>query len=422
MSRSGCTDVEGEIVEGSINNVVNALMKKVQATEVFITECKKEKSEKRSFVRSHCKNLCNMLMNEITSPAVLQISSVAQLVVGQEASRKELLVHHPKMIVRSKWQEITNSKWIIGIDIENSGQRAVSDVSLCIVSHTSGYFISSSKILPSEIQIKNQGKQALSSGEKTTLVAITLLPNFSFENHVTVSLMLTWKHGKDEYQSQFCGNMTLLIEDVIKGSKRNCLHAAFSSLKTQIMISLANCDIRNVTEVLKSKMDTCQQSSSCDKYHLKYPFATTLVSWTSNKSALVMNIFTRDYNELCMCLRLLQHQLPDNLTWSLSGTNLALELVMTTIENEICFILEEVNTLLKAPTITVRTSEIEVIAVEESEEIPVKRRKVFQPKRGVDNQTVDPTICWKFFSDICSYACNTDDVFLTILFHQHKPE
>ena len=187
------------------------------------------------------------------------------------------------------------------------------------------------------------------------------------------------------------------------------------------MISLANCDIRNVTELLKSNMDTCKESSSCDKYHLRYPFTTTLVSWISNKSGLVINVFTRDYNELCMCLCLLQQQLPDNLTWSLPGENLALELAMTSIKNEICFIVEELNTFLKAQT-TVPTREIEDMAVEESEEIPVKRRKVFQHKHGVESQTVDPTICRKLFSDISSYACNTDNEFLAILFHQNKPE
>ena len=122
-----------------------------------------------------------------------------------------------------------------------------------------------------------------------------------------------------------------------------------------------------------------------------------------------------------LCLRLLQQQLPDNLTWRLTGKSLALELAMTMIKNEICFIVEELNTFLKAPT-TVTTSKIEDMAVEDSQEIPVKRRKVFQHKHGVDSQTVDPTICRKFFSDICSYACSTDCVFLTILFHKNKPE
>ena len=89
-------------------------------------------------------------------------------------------------------------------------------------------------MLRSEMQIKKQERRTLSSGEKATLVAITTLPNFSCENHFTASLMLTWKHGKDEYQSQFCGSMTVLIEDVINSSKGNCLHAAFYPLKTQV--------------------------------------------------------------------------------------------------------------------------------------------------------------------------------------------
>jgi hypothetical protein len=110
----------------------------------------------------------------------------------------------------------------------------VSDVSLCTVNQTNGILKSSSKLLRPERQIRKREGQTLSSGEKATLVTITTLPNFSFQNQITVNLMLTWEHGENEHQSQFCGVMTLSMQDVLNTSIRNCPHAALYPLKTQV--------------------------------------------------------------------------------------------------------------------------------------------------------------------------------------------
>ncbi len=131
----------------------------------------------------------------------------------------------------------------------------------------------------------------------------------------------------------------------------------------------------------------------------------------------------RDYNELCLCLRLLGQQLPDNLTWSILRNNSALEFAIASIKNEIKFRIDEINIVLKAQT-TVKTDGTENSRhVEESEEISVKRRKVSQDYvRSSSHQTVDSTMSRKTFSGIYSYPCNTDNVFLTLLFHQNKSE
>jgi hypothetical protein len=104
------------------------------------------------------------------------------------------------------------------------------------VNQTNGILKSSSKLLRPERQIRKRERQTLSSGEKATLVTITSLPNFSFENQITVSLMLTWEHGENEHQSQFCGVMRLSMQDVLNTSIRNweCPHPALYPLKTQV--------------------------------------------------------------------------------------------------------------------------------------------------------------------------------------------
>ena len=139
---------------------------------------------------------------------------------------------------------------------------------------------------------------------------------------------------------------------------------------------------------------------------------------------IILTIYLfRDYNELCLCLRLLRQRLPDNLSWSLFGNKLALEFAISSIKNEISCRIDELNNLLKAQT-TVRSDGTEdSLPVEESEEISVKRRKISQYKHSVhsySNRIVDSTR--KTFLHNFSYPCNTDNVVLTLLFHQNKSE
>lgn len=37
------------------------------------------------------------------------------------------------MVVRSKWQEITNSDWIIGVEVENVGPRSDNELKLVLM-------------------------------------------------------------------------------------------------------------------------------------------------------------------------------------------------------------------------------------------------------------------------------------------------
>ena len=132
-------------------------------------------------------------------------------------------------------------------------------------------------------------------------------------------------------------------------------------------------------------------------------------------------ILFRDYNELRLCLRLFQQHLPENLRWSPLGKNLALEIAMKSIKNEIRFRMDELDIVLKAQT-TVTTNEIHDMSHntdKESEEMPVKRRKVSQHQY---RQTLDSTMCRKTFSGNYSYRSNTDNVFLRLLFYQNKLE
>lgn len=116
--------------------------------------------------------------------------------------------------------------------------RAVSDISLCAVNKTKGILMSSSKMLRSELQNRKMEKEVLPSGHRATAVTVTSLPNFSFGEHCTVSLILNWRHEENECLSQFCGSITLGIGDVINSSSRKCQHLALYPVKTQVYVSL----------------------------------------------------------------------------------------------------------------------------------------------------------------------------------------
>jgi hypothetical protein len=126
---------------------------------------------------------------------------------------------------------------------------------------------------------------------------------------------------------------------------------------------------------------------------------------------------------LCLCLRLLRQQLPDKLTWSLFSNKLVLEFAISSIKNEISCRIDELDNLLKAQTTVKSDGTEDGVSVEESEEISVKRRKISQYKHSVysySHRTVDSTR--KTFLHNFSYPCNTDNVLLTLLFHQNKSE
>ena len=113
---------------------------------------------------------------------------------------------------------------------------------------------------------------------------------------------------------------------------------------------------------------------------------------------------------MILCLRLFHKQLPDNITWKPLESQLALNVALTCIKNEISICINELKILLKARTAVEHGNNL---AVEESNEISSKRRKITQ-----NYVTVDLTIYRKIFS----YHCDTNDAFLSLQFLQNTFE
>ena len=105
---------------------------------------------------------------------------------------------------------------------------------MCAVNKKGGTLVSSSKIFHSDMQATKQEGQMLSSGQRVTLVAMLSLPHFSSDIHVTVNLMLIWKHGDSGYLSQFCGVVSLQMDDLINRGRRKCQYLALYPVRTQV--------------------------------------------------------------------------------------------------------------------------------------------------------------------------------------------
>ena len=122
-----------------------------------------------------------------------------------------------------------------------------------------------------------------------------------------------------------------------------------------------------------------------------------------------------------MCLRLLGQRLPDSLTWSPLGKTLPRELTITAMKKEICFRIHELNNILNGQLVKSDETE-DIMVVEESEELPVKRRKISKCKPTVvhSHQTIDSALCRKSFSDISSYVSDTNNGFLALILLANK--
>ena len=118
---------------------------------------------------------------------------------------------------------------------------------------------------------------------------------------------------------------------------------------------------------------------------------------------------------------MLGQRLPDSLTWSLLGKTLPRELTITAMKKEICFRIHELNNILNDQLVKSDETE-DIMVVEESEELPVKRRKISKCKPTVvhSRQTIDSVLCRKSFSDISLYVSDTNNSFLALTFLANK--
>ena len=72
MKKNVC--VKGKMQKLGCELLTLCVFSLLQATEISITECAMEKSEKYSFIIRHCKNFKDMLVNGLTgSPILAQV-------------------------------------------------------------------------------------------------------------------------------------------------------------------------------------------------------------------------------------------------------------------------------------------------------------------------------------------------------------
>ncbi|XP_028397840.1 uncharacterized protein LOC114521565 isoform X2 [Dendronephthya gigantea] len=180
-------DMSSTLDESSIDNVVCALIKKVQVTEASVIQCKMERSEKYSFLKKHCESLNNMLINDRASP-VLQIFGLTELVVGQTTACEDVDVQYSEIVVRSKWQEITNSNWIIGVEVENIGPSLRNIIMCCEQNKRYSYvFLQDTSFRSQRSAKKNDGEGNVTPGSESNCCNSHFCTEFFISGSIVLS-------------------------------------------------------------------------------------------------------------------------------------------------------------------------------------------------------------------------------------------
>ncbi|KAJ7363380.1 hypothetical protein OS493_011668 [Desmophyllum pertusum] len=154
------------------------------------------------------------------------------------------------LTVQQIWQRIVYDQWIVGVDVENSGESIVSDLTLGLVSCQPEDISYSSKtaicgdnsrhhkqpvksklsLSPKSPTLKRKrtdntnlptaSVKHLLPGNQTRLTAVSSLPRFTSMDSCSISVVATWtsQDGNLDCHSMHCGHVTLLAEQIMDGS------------------------------------------------------------------------------------------------------------------------------------------------------------------------------------------------------------
>lgn len=258
-SNQNSPSAQSQTVTDSLQKTASALRTTLQARGSSLREAKMELNEKLKMVEHCCK-----VLKDITCPSGSgknekrkKASGLQCLLEGDlgevKADMSGPLSSEPESALNVKeiWQRILYDQWIIGVDVENIGARAVCDLTIGLVSsqtmdtsyssktvycsdhrchHQHPKKEESSDSVQSPISKKKKVEhsqpltdlQQLSPSNQTRLTAVCSLPRFTLSDRCPMSVVMTWRsyhgNGSIEQHSMHCGHVTLCAAQVMDGS------------------------------------------------------------------------------------------------------------------------------------------------------------------------------------------------------------
>ncbi|KAL9973139.1 hypothetical protein ACROYT_G019556 [Oculina patagonica] len=312
----GMTSVEGnqgsfsgksQPVTDSLQKTARALRTRLQARASSLHEAKMECHEKLKMVEHCCKVLKDLTCSYHPSneEKETKFSGLYCLLEGdlgevkQNTSKPVRSVAKSVLTVKEIWQRIVYDQWIVGVDLENTGESAVSDLTLGLVScqpEDTSYSSKSvfcgdnnrhckqlQKSTPSQSQMSPSSKRKrldsakttenskqLLPGNQTRLTAVTSLPRFTCLDSCLMSVVVTWTshHGDGSLDccSTHCGHITLFTKQIMDGSVRvnsSLDHKSIQqdiaalrsvSVETELVLQSSISRPHYITALLKSSM------------------------------------------------------------------------------------------------------------------------------------------------------------------------
>ncbi|XP_068701530.1 Fanconi anemia group B protein-like [Montipora foliosa] len=252
------SSLQSQSVRDSLQRTAKALRTRVQVKASTLHEAKLECHEKMKMVENCCKVLKDITLfqcprdeEQTEKNPSLYCLLEGDLDKGKRntSSCKSL---ESALSVKETWQRVVYNQWIIGIDVENINESAVSDLELAVVScQPVGITYSSrgihsnnsntceqSEILksfktvnekkpPSTKKKKMENSystvcEKLFPGNLTRLATVTALPRFTQSGSCSLSVVVSWNNycvdGSVDQHFMHCGHVTLETEQVVNGN------------------------------------------------------------------------------------------------------------------------------------------------------------------------------------------------------------
>ncbi|XP_067040518.1 uncharacterized protein [Acropora muricata] len=240
----------------SLQRTAKALRTRVQAMKSTLHEAKLECHEKLKMVENSCKVLKDI--NSFQCPSDEKqleeknpgLFCLLEGDLGEGKQYASYKVPESTLSIKELWQRIVNDRWIIGANIENIGESAMTDLQLGLVAcgPALGISYSSKKMYSDNSKTCTQSKmfqhfhdsydkkakkmkqqnsyltfdEKLLPGNLARLTAVTSLPQFTQSNTCLLSVVLTWNshsiNGSIDQQSMHCGFVELNTEQVVNAS------------------------------------------------------------------------------------------------------------------------------------------------------------------------------------------------------------
>jgi len=301
------------------------------------------------------------------------------------------------LTVKEIWQRIVYDQWIVGIDVQNTGESAVSDLTLGLVSCQSEDTLYSSKTVicgnvnhhrkqpensnlshsqtsPSLKRIRlGNAKTALNvkqllPGNQTRLTAVSSIPRFTCVDNCSMSVVVTWtsytSDGSLDRHSMHCGYITLFTEQIMDGRLRansnldprsiqQDIEALKSvSIETELVLQSSISRPHYITAVLKSsirevpilQIGTGDQGDIFGHFLSVFkdngPLVGAGIVLKDGLSEGKLTLVTRDKNQVYLLLHALRQVLPDDVRILPDP-----ELELTGVKTSLCALNQEITNL-----------------------------------------------------------------------------